>query len=258
MSPPRLFVDADLAEDLVFDLADGQAHYLGTVLRRAAGDAVALFNGRHGEWEGQIAAIGKGRCRVRLRRRLRAQEAESPLHLVFAPVKRARIDYLVEKATELGVASLTPVATERTVVERINRERLRAHAVEAAEQSERLTVPVLHEPRGLPALLADWPAGRPLFLCDESGAAPGIGTVLAGFAPPPAGAAMLTGPEGGFTDSELDALTKLPFVKPVGLGPRVLRADTAALAALAVFQALAGDWRQARLRRAPAALSPHR
>ena len=254
MSAPqtRLYVPGELGAGLTAALEGGQAHYLRDVLRLAPGAAVALFNGRDGEWRGRIAELGKGRGTVVLEARLREAEAEWPLALLFAPVKRARIDFLVEKATELGVTELYPVWTERTQVERLNLERLAANAIEAAEQTERLSVPTLHEPQKLRKLLRDWKADRPLLLGDESGGAQPIGEALAGFMPSEAGLALLVGPEGGFADSELDALRKLAFVTPVGLGPRVLRSDTAALAALAVCQALQGDWRRKRLRRAAA------
>jgi 16S rRNA (uracil1498-N3)-methyltransferase len=240
----RLHVTADLTAGRSVGLAAAQAHYLKHVLRLAPGDAVAIFNGRDGEWLGEIDRLGKDWCSVKLVEQRRAQEPDLDLWLVFAPIKRARIDFLVEKATELGVARLCPVITRRTVVERLNLDRLHAHAIEAAEQTERLTVPVLAEPQPLDRLLAGWPAGRRLLLCDESGTSPPIAAALQHTS---AGAwAVLVGPEGGFAETELDALKKLPFVSPVGLGPRVLRADTAALAALAVFQALAGDWRTPR------------
>jgi 16S rRNA (uracil1498-N3)-methyltransferase len=254
MSHPvtRLYVPGDLGAGRTAALEGGQAHYLGDVLRLAPGAAVALFNGRDGEWRGRIVELGKGRGAVVLEARLREAEAEWPLALLFAPVKRARIDFLVEKATELGVTELFPVWTERTQVERLNLGRLAANAIEAAEQTERLTVPTLHEPEKLMKLLQNWETGRLLLLADESGAAPPIGEALATLKPADPGLALLVGPEGGFSDSELDALRKLAFVKPVGLGPRVLRTDTAALAALAVCQALLGDWRRRRLRRAAA------
>lgn len=240
----RLHVAADLAPAARVALDPTQAHYLKNVLRLAPGDAVALFNGRDGEWLGRIEAFGRGTAAVAVIGQRRPQAVEADLWLVFAPVKRARIDFLVEKATELGASELRPVMTRRTVVERVNLGRLRANAVEAAEQSERLTVPLLHEPEPLDRLVARWPAGRRLLLCDESGASPPAATALA--AQSPGAWAVLTGPEGGFAETELDALKKLPFVCSVGLGPRVLRADTAALAGLAVLQALIGDWRAAR------------
>lgn len=240
----RLHVASALAGGLSLALEPTQAHYVRTVLRLAPGNVVALFNGRDGEWLGRIDGVGKSGCSVTLFERRREQRPEPDLWLVFAPIKRARIDFLAEKATELGVSALCPVYTARTVVGRVNLERLRANAIEAAEQTERLTVPELREPQDLGELLARWPAERRLLLCDESGVAAPIADALA------EGAAqrwaVLVGPEGGFAERELDALRKLPFVCPAGLGPRVLRADTAALAALAVVQALIGDWRTSR------------
>ncbi len=243
----RLYVPDDLGPGRSLALAEAQAHYLRNVLRLGPGAALAFFNGRDGEWLGRIDGIGKGRCSVALDAQTRQQIPEPDLWLVFAPVKRARIDYLVEKATELGVAELRPVRTQRTIVERVNVERLQANAVEAAEQTERLAVPLVHPPESLPALIARWPEGRRLIVCDERGRAPPIAAVVAALRDrPAAGAAVLIGPEGGFTETELDGLANLPFVNAVSLGPRVLRADTAALAALAVFQAVAGDWRDNR------------
>ncbi len=242
----RLFVPTDLAGGLAIGLEPSQAHYVKTVLRLGQGDVVALFNGRDGEWLGRIDGVGKGWCSVALFEQRRLQDAAPDLWLVFAPLKRGRIDFLVEKATELGVSALYPVYTRRSVVERVNLERLRANAIEAAEQTERLSVPAVAEPQPLERMLAHWPADRRLLLCDESGAAPPIAESLTAAAP--GACAVLVGPEGGFAETELDALRKLPFVSPVGLGPRVLRADTAALAALAVLQAIAGDWRLPRRR----------
>jgi len=220
-------------------------------LRKSVGDAVALFNGRDGEWAGRVAALGRGACEVALTEQLRTPCAEGDLWLVFAPVKRAPLEYLIEKATEIGVGAFHPVMTRHTVIERLNLDRLRAHAIEAAEQSERLSVPEIAAPQPLERLLATWPNGRRLVLCDETGKAPPIAAALASV--PRGPLAVLTGPEGGFAESELDALRKLPFVSSVGLGPRVLRSETAALAALAVVQALAGDWGAARERRESAA-----
>ena len=242
----RLYVEHDLGDDLAIRVEGAQAHYVNTVLRLARGDVVALFNGRDGEWLGRIDAFGKSWCSLVLFERRRAQRAEIDLWLLFAPIKRARIDFLAEKATELGVSELYPVHTAHTVVGRVNLDRLRANAVEAAEQSERLTVPKVHEPEDLSALLARWPAERRLLLCEESGEA---GPIAAELQERPAERwAVLVGPEGGFAETELDGLRKLAFVCPVSLGPRVLRADTAALAALAVVQALVGDWRLPRQR----------
>jgi 16S rRNA (uracil1498-N3)-methyltransferase len=243
----RLHVAADLAAGAAVELDPAQAHYLRNVLRLSRGAAVALFNGRDGEWRATIDDLGKRGATLRCVAQTRSQIAEPDLWLLFAPIKRARLDWLVEKATELGAAALLPVWTARTQPERLNQDRLRALAVAAAEQSERLSVPEIRLPARLDQVLAAWPAGRLLVLCDESGAGTPIAEALAGFAPG-APAALFVGPEGGFTDTELDALGKLPIVTRVGLGPRVLRAETAALAALAVFQAIAGDWRRRRKR----------
>jgi 16S rRNA (uracil1498-N3)-methyltransferase len=240
----RLYVTADLAAGASLGLARAQAHYLERVLRLAPGASVALFNGRDGEWVATIDGFGRGSCSVRVGERLRAQQAEGDLWLVFAPVKRARIDFLVEKATELGASLLQPVLTERTQVERVNLDRLRANVMEAAEQTERLTLPEVRAPLALDQLLATWPGERRLLLCDETGESPDIAAALGAQSRGAWG--LLIGPEGGFAQRELDLLRKLPFVCPVGLGPRLLRSDTAALAALAVFQALLGDWARRR------------
>jgi len=202
---------------------------------------VAGFNARDGEFLCRVSELGRRDGRLSIGERLRAPEAEPDLWLVFAPIKRARLDWLVEKAVELGASALVPVWTERTQPERLNLDRLTAHAVAAAEQSERLSVPELRAPESLDRLVVEWPADRHLYVCDETGGGAPIATVTA--AGP---AALLIGPEGGFAETELDALGKLTFATFIGLGPRVLRAETAAIAALAVFQAVAGDWRRAR------------
>ena len=241
----RLYVAEPFAPGGSIDLAPGQAHHLRTVLRLGAGALVAAFNadGRrmglsdHRNFSGSRAVLTVDRL-------IRPAEAESDLWLVFAPIKRARLDWLIEKATELGVGALLPVWTQRTQTERLNLERLRAHAIAAAEQSERLSVPELHEPQALDRVLGRWQPERRLIVCDETGGGEPIGAAVARLGAGPM--ALLTGPEGGFTETELDALGKLSFVTRVGLGPRVLRADTAALAALAVLQAIVGDWRRGR------------
>jgi 16S rRNA (uracil1498-N3)-methyltransferase len=228
-------------------LDPGQTHRLRNVLRLAPGAAVAVFNEGAGEWLCRLADQGRGRSVLLPEHQLRTVMPEPDLWLLFAPIKRVRLDWLVEKATELGAASLLPILTARTQPERVNRERLRAQAIAAAEQSERLSVPEIHMPERLDRVLAGWPAERRLIVCDESGAGRPIAAVLAEL-PEAAPIALLIGPEGGFTETELDALGKLPIVTRVGLGPRVLRAETAALAAMAVFQAIAGDWRRVRPR----------
>jgi len=243
---PRLHVEPGLASSGVIELEAGQAHYLRTVLRLGRGAAVAGFNAVDGEWLCRIAEVGKSRVLLTVERQLRVPEPDTDLWLLFAPIKRARLDWLVEKGTELGASVLLPVCTVRSQSERLNLERLRAHAVEAAEQSERLSLPELHPPEALDRVLASWSAERPLMVCDESGAGEPIGEAARRLAAGPM--ALLVGPEGGFDQTELDALDKLSFVTRIGLGPRVLRAETAALAALAVFQAIAGDWRRTRTR----------
>jgi 16S rRNA (uracil1498-N3)-methyltransferase len=244
---PRLYAAARLASGAEIELDRAQAHYLRSVLRLGTGKAVAVFNATDGEWLCRVSEIGKG-ASLAVERQLREPEpeAETDLWLIFAPIKRTRLDWLVEKATELGVSALLPVWTARTQVERVNLERLRAHAIEAAEQSERVSVPEIRAPEALHRVLASWPAARRLVLCDESGAGEPISDAAARL---PAGpVALLVGPEGGFDETELDAMGKLSFVTRVGLGPRVLRAETATLAAVAVFQAIAGDWRRVRTR----------
>jgi 16S rRNA (uracil1498-N3)-methyltransferase len=241
----RLFVDADLCAGREVRLADERVHYLRDVLRLAPGAAVDLFNGQDGEWRAALAAVGKKQATLTVDRQLRPQAAGPDLWLVFAPIKRARIDSVVEKATELGVSALLPVVTQHVAVERVNTKRLRAIAVEAAEQCERLSVPEVREPVTLGKLSAAWPAERRLLLCAEAGEARPIAEALQSYVNEDAAPwAILIGPEGGFARSELDALVKLPFVMPVGLGPRILRADTAALAALACWQAILGDGQQ--------------
>lgn len=236
----RLYVPAPLAAGAAVDAAPEQAHLLRNVLRLAEGDVVALFNGRDGEWRARLATLGRGRARLEVEARTRAQAGEEQdLWLLFAPVKRARIDLIVEKATELGVSRLVPVITRRTNVERVRIDRLAAHAVEAAEQCGRLTVPAVDDPISLPAMLDGWPDGRALVVGDPSAAAP-IAAALASLTAPRG--AVMTGPEGGLASAELDALDKYPFVTRARLGPRVLRAETAAVAALTCWQAVRGDW----------------
>ncbi len=235
----RLHVEAPLGLGAQVAPDDGQAHYLLHVMRAKAGDRLSLFNGRDGEWLARIATISKRTCTLECERRIAAQAEVPDLWLCFAPIKKTPADYVVQKATELGVRVLQPVFTRRTVVGRVNLERMRANAIEAAEQSERLSVPQIREPLTFDKLLAAWPADRRLIFCDEGGA-PSLAAALRGL--PSGPAALFTGPEGGFDPSERDALRALPFVTPVSLGPRILRADTAALAALAVWQALWGDW----------------
>ncbi|HEX8625754.1 MAG TPA: 16S rRNA (uracil(1498)-N(3))-methyltransferase [Allosphingosinicella sp.] len=236
-SLPRLFVGQPLREGATLILDGPSANYLGNVLRLGPGARVKLFDDRTGEWLAEIVEAGKKRVTLAVATHLRAREPVPDLWLLFAPIKRGRIDWLVEKATELGVARLIPVITRRTMVERLNLDRLRAHIVEAAEQCERTALAELADPQKLDTLLAAWPAQRVLYFADEGG-----GEALR---PRPGPAAILIGPEGGFADEERAAIRTLPQARPVSLGPRILRADTAALAAVALWMGAAGDWSKA-------------
>ena len=236
----RLYVEAPLGQGARVVPNAAQAHYLLHVMRAKAGDRISLFNGRDGEWVSRIAEVSKRSCSLECDRLVAAQAGVPDLWLCFAPIKKTPADYVVQKATELGVRVLQPVFTRRTIVTRVNLERLRANAVEAAEQSGRLDVPETPEPQSFGKLLAAWPQERRLVFCDEGGAPP-IAEVLR--AVPDGPAAIFTGPEGGFDPAERDALRARSFVTPVSLGPRILRADTAALAALVAWQAVKGDWR---------------
>jgi 16S rRNA (uracil1498-N3)-methyltransferase len=238
MSTPRLYLDTQLAPGLEIEADAGQAHHLGAVLRRGPGDAVAVFNAQDGEWAGQITALRKDRCRITLETQSRAPQPEPDLRLMVAALKRDAMEWLVEKATELGVAAIHPVLTRRSVADRVNQARLAAIARGAAEQCERLSLPVIHAAIPLHAALAAWD-GVPLFMAVERAGAPALPQALSGQRLP---LGLLIGPEGGFDRAELDAARSYPFVKPIGLGPRILRAETAAVAGLSVLAALAGDW----------------
>lgn len=225
-------------------LGAAAAHRLRDVLRLAPGAVIACFNPRDGEYLCRITELARARAALNVLERRRLPQPETDLWLLFAPIRRARLDWLIEKATELGAAVLVPVVTARTQFQGANHAHLEAVAVSAAEQSERLSVPEVRQSEPLSAALANWNATRRLIVCDESGAGRPLAAAL-GELPAGAPAALLIGPEGGFAPSELDAFADLPFVTRIGLGPRVLRAETAALAALAIFQAIAGDWRGA-------------
>lgn len=233
----RLFVDQPLTAGLTLAIDGGQAHYLGAVMRLKAGDSIALFDDVSGEWRAVIEAVGKRAVSVRVEERTREREAVPDLWLLAAPIKKGRIDWIAEKACELGVARLRPVITQRTIVDRLNLDRLRAHMIEAAEQCERTALPRLDEPVKLAAQLKDWPAERTLLFADEEGGMPMADVAR------PGPTAILIGPEGGFTMEERAAIKALPQAVGVSLGPRILRADTAMAAAISVWMALAGDWR---------------
>ncbi len=232
----RLFLEQPLGEGQPVPLPGPAAHYLGAVMRLGPGAEIALFNGRDGEWRARIEALGRKDGTARCLARTAPQRDPPDLWLLFAPLKKARTDFLVEKATELGVARLVPVTTAFTNAERIRRDRLQAHAVEAAEQCGATYVPAVEDLRPLDAVLADWPAGRALHWADEEQAGAAAMPTSAG------PAAILIGPEGGFSPEERARLAALPFVRPMALGPRILRAETAAAAAITLWQAAVGDW----------------
>jgi 16S rRNA (uracil1498-N3)-methyltransferase len=235
-SLPRLFVSVPLGKGASVALDAGQANYLGNVLRLGVGEHVLLFDGASGEWIARIAEAGRKRMALAVEDRTREQEKVPDCWLAFAPVKRAQTDWLVEKATELGIARLLPVITERTIVERVKLDRLRSIAIEAAEQCNRTSVPAIDEPVPLASFLKGL-FGRILYFADETGGE----AAAKAFKPGPA--VILTGPEGGFTDDERAAIRAAPGAVPISLGSRILRAETAALAAVTAWMALAGDWR---------------
>jgi len=234
---PRLLHagQAGLATNTLIELDRAQAHYLLDVMRRKVGDQVRLFNGQDGEWLASISEATRRRCQLRVDELLRKPAEEPGPTLLFAPIKKSRLDMLIEKATELGVSKLMPVTTRRTIVDRVNAERLQAIAVEAAEQCERLTVPAIFELQTLEQALTAWPDDQPLYVADESG----NGQPLLQALKPDRPAAFLIGPEGGFDPAEIDHLNQHPAVVKVDLGPRILRAETAAIAVCTLCAALA-------------------
>ncbi len=237
----RLFVPFDLGPGGVVTLDADQSRYLVAVMRRGPGDELLLFNGRDGEWRCALTAVGKRAVQLELRGLERPQATGPDLDLVCALVKRTRLEVIVEKAAELGARCVCPVITARTNAETARLPRLRAIAIEAAEQTGRLDVPEIAEPRRLAAMLADWDPQRRLMFCDEAGDAPPALQALAGLAAGPW--AILIGPEGGFSPEERASLRAAPFAVAASLGPRILRADTAAISALSLWQAALGDWR---------------
>jgi 16S rRNA (uracil1498-N3)-methyltransferase len=243
---PRLHLDAPLTAGASLDLSKEQANYLGNVLRLKEGDGVLVFNGRDGEWLAKISGARRA-LSLGLERQTRAQETGPDLDYLFAPLKHARLDYMVQKAVEMGVRRLRPVLTRRTQATRVNLDRMQANAVEAAEQCGILTVAEVLAEEKLDRVLAHWPAERLLICCDEDAAIADPVAALAQVAPAIAagrgGLALLIGPEGGFDPQEREMIRTVPGVMILSLGPRILRADTAAVAALAVVQAVLGDWR---------------
>jgi len=237
-SAPRLFVEAPLGQDVAVPVDGNGAHYLLSVMRIREGDTVLLFDGRAGEWAASAEQVRKRDLVLRCTTQTKPLETVPDFWLCAAPIKKGRIDLIAEKACELGVARLVPVRTERSVVDKVNLDRLRAHLVEAAEQCGRTALPELAEMDMLTALLAGWPAERTLFFADETGGPP----MTQVFAAHPGPAALLVGPEGGFTPAERARIRALPQARAISLGPRILRAETAAIAASAVWMAMNGDW----------------
>jgi 16S rRNA (uracil1498-N3)-methyltransferase len=241
-SVQRLYCEAELTEQAVVSLGDNQAHYLRSVVRMAIGDALLVFNGRDGEWLAEITELGKKRAALVLQTQTRQQDEANDIMLLLAPIKRDRLDYLAQKATEMGASHLLPVVTKRTQNSKLNIERLQANAIEAAEQCNLLHVPKVEAPSRLDHVLADWPADRCIIFCDEhadleqglSGLQRLKGQKIA----------ILIGPEGGFDEEERAVLLARKDTLAISLGPRILRADTALVAALALVQSQIGDWRQ--------------
>jgi len=252
----RLYVSHDLTVGAVLAPTPDQARYLITVMRQGVGDALLLFNGRDGEWRAVLAEVSKRGCALRVEARTREQSSTPDLDLVIALVKRARLETIVEKAAELGARRVRLVTTQRTNADHTNIARLQAIAIEAAEQTGRLDVPQVLAPERLERVLAAWTAERSLMFCDEAGddpaapwggqagrARPALEALRAEFQPQPRPWAILIGPEGGFSPAERDQLRAMTSVTPVTLGPRILRADTAAISAMTLWQAALGDWR---------------
>jgi len=235
---PRLYVVAPLTQGGDIILPKDQGHYLARVLRRAVGDQVRLFNGRAGEYLASISHISKRETVLSIGEQISTLTLSPDIWLLFAPIKHKRNVFIVEKATELGVSLLQPVITARTT-SKINMDKMHAHIIEAAEQTERLDLPHVREALKLERILENWDANRALVFADEAGEAKPAAAALAKIKAP---AAILIGPEGGFTADERDILRAKPYVTPISLGPRILRADTAALAGLVLWQALSGDW----------------
>lgn len=244
----RLYVDAPLAEAARIALAREQAHYLCNVLRLGDGAELLTFNGRDGEWLVELSLQGRKSAALIAKKRLRPQEGAGDLHYLFAPLKHARLDYMVQKAVEMGASTIQPVLTRHTHAERINEARMRANVIEAAEQCGILALPHVAAPLRLEVLLAAWPRERLLIFCDEEAEIADPVAALAAAKDAVAGEAqrplaVLVGPEGGFDPAERALLMAQPSVLRISLGPRILRADTAAVAALALVQAVLGDWR---------------
>ena len=239
-SAPRLFVPGPLGDGAGVAIDGQQAHYLNKVMRLGAGDAVIVCDDQTGEWLAVVEGVGKRDVALRIERQLRPREAVPDFRLCAALLKKDRFDLVLEKACELGVGEIHPVITRRCVADRLNPERARATLTEAAEQCARTALPTCAAPVPLARLLADWPQGRTLFFADETGGEP----AAQAFAAHPGPAGLLIGPEGGFDPAEREAIRAHPAARPISLGPRILRGETAAIAATALWMAVAGDWRE--------------
>ncbi|MCI4664536.1 MAG: 16S rRNA (uracil(1498)-N(3))-methyltransferase [Neomegalonema sp.] len=238
---PRLYLNEPLASGAEIGLGRDASNYLIAVMRLGEGAVCTVFNGEDGEWRAQIATAHKRAAQLRILEQRRPAAPPPDLWLLFAPIKKARTDFIVEKATELGCRRILPITTRRTQSERVNLERLQAHAIEAAEQCELVFAPDVAPPQRLDDALASWDPARRLFFCDEARDARPMSEAVG--AQPHESAAILIGPEGGFTPEEREKLLRQPFVTPATLGPRILRADTAAAAAVSIWQDVQGDWR---------------
>ncbi|MEL7048494.1 MAG: 16S rRNA (uracil(1498)-N(3))-methyltransferase [Pseudomonadota bacterium] len=241
----RLFVDHDLSAGQIIECPSEQVNYLVNVLRLKSDDTILVFNGRDGEWRARVREAVKRRCVLELGECVRAQTKAQALHYYFAPLKKGRLDYMVQKAVELGVSHFHPVMTQRTVADRVKLERMRGNAVEAAEQCGVLSLPDISEPKKLTRVLDDWRDDQPLIFCDELAEVANPIKALSqveSAAKASAPLSVLIGPEGGFSANERERLLKMPSTCAISLGPRIMRADTAAVAALSLVNAVLGDW----------------
>ncbi|MCP5382393.1 MAG: 16S rRNA (uracil(1498)-N(3))-methyltransferase [Kordiimonadaceae bacterium] len=236
----RLYLDDQINSGTVFLIEGNQGHYLVNVMRVKLGDYVIIFNGFDGEWLAEITKVGKGKAKITLREKVSEQKSDPDLWYLFAPIKKARIDYMVQKATEIGVSRIIPVLTERTNLDKIKFDKLLVNAIEAAEQSGRMTVPQIDDLLQLDKVLKDWPENRGLIFCDEAGDAIPMQEIKKSFDK----WAVLIGPEGGFSPQEREFIRAHQNTVAITLGPRILRADTAAVAALSLWQSFLGDWAQ--------------
>jgi 16S rRNA (uracil1498-N3)-methyltransferase len=236
---PRLHVEAALTVAAEIVLPREQGHYLTNVLRMNSGDALRIFNNESGEWLAYVTEAGKKHVTIRCEKNVSAVSLPPDIDYLFAPLKHQRLDYLVQKATELGARRLRPIITARTIAERVNIDRMKANVIEAAEQCNLVFVPEVLAPTKFDSTLREWDGKRALIFCDETAI---ISDPLQALSEIKTPAAVIVGPEGGFTDDERKHLKSLPFVTGISLGPRIMRADTAAVAVLALVQAAIGDW----------------